>query len=252
LQKKSKYRAILFDFFGTIAITVPEKLPLLEWNGQTTRLATAAVRQLYEKEVRDVPFAHFFSALVNDARERVEERSRDLREVSCRQRFTRTLLRAGLTNSASTRRLAEKLSLAYNSDFAGATQIPPEHARFIARTSAKYRLALVSNFDHGPTARQLLQSGMVAQHFLHIVVSDEHGWCKPDSRIFADTLAALEVDPDDALFVGDSPHDDISGAKRIGMDVAWINPRSNVLPDGIPTPDYTVPAIPFLQPFLFD
>jgi HAD superfamily hydrolase (TIGR01549 family) len=246
-----RYRAILFDLFGTVAL-LPEKIPLLEWNGQTTRLATAAVRGSYEEEVRDIPFDHFFAALMNDARERAEERSRDLREIPCHQRFARTLRRAGLPDSASTRRLAEKLALAYNAAFARVPQIPAEHVSFLARTAAKYRLALVSNFDHGPTARQLLEAGMISQYFLHIAVSDEHGWCKPDFRIFADTLAALRVHPSEVLFVGDSPQDDVAGAKQMGMDVAWVNPHNAVLPEGIPKPDYTVPAIPSLDPFLFD
>lgn len=245
-----KYRAILFDLFGTIAL-LPEKPPVLERNGQSTRLATAAVRALYEEEGPEISFDHFFTVLINEGRERVEERSRDFREVSCRQRFIRILLRAGFPDSESTRCLAEKLCLAYNSGFAQVPKIPSEHVGFLARAATKYRLALVSNFDHGPTARQLLEAGMISQYFSHIAVSVEHGWCKPDSRIFADTLAALKVDPSEALFVGDSPQDDLAGAKQIGMDVAWINASNAALPEGIPAPDYTVRAIPDLEPFLF-
>jgi HAD superfamily hydrolase (TIGR01549 family) len=246
----SRYRAILFDLFGTIAL-LPERLSVLERNGQSSRLATAAVRALYEEEAPEIPFDDFFTALINEGRDRVDERTRDFREVPCQQRFNRILLRAGLPDSESTQCLAENLCLAYNSAFAKVPQIPAEHVNFLARTAAKYRLALVSNFDHGPTARQLLQTGMISQYFLHIAVSVEHGWCKPDSRIFGDTLAALEVHPGEALFVGDSPQDDIAGAKQIGMDVAWINPSNAALPDGIPAPDYTVRAIPDLEPFLF-
>jgi putative hydrolase of the HAD superfamily len=97
----------------------------------------------------------------------------------------------------------------------------------------------------------VLQKGKVEEHFQHIVISDEYGWRKPHPRIFTDALAALSVEPQEALFVGDSPLDDIVGAKRVGMDIAWVNAPEVELPGGIPTPDYVVRALPELQTVLF-
>lgn len=248
----SKYRVIIFDLFGTVALLAPEKLPLFEWNGLTIRSTTGALRTIYEREVREIPFPDFVTALTAVAREQLEERTRLLREVSCLDRFTRSLSRAGLVSSPAVRNLAEKLSLMHNSVLAAAAEIPSEHINFLHRLSARYPLALISNFDHAPTARQLLHAGKVAEFFRQIVISDEHGWRKPHPRIFEDTLKALKVEPEDALFVGDSPVDDVAGAKRIGMDVAWINPGGDDLPEGILLPDYTVPAIPALQTVLLD
>ena len=79
------------------------------------------------------------------------------------------------------------------------------------------------------------------------MISEEHGWRKPHPRIFTDTLAALGVEPREALFVGDSPHDDIRGASGVGMDVAWVNARSEPLPEEFPAPQYVVRAIPDLR-----
>jgi FMN phosphatase YigB (HAD superfamily) len=81
-------------------------------------------------------------------------------------------------------------------------------------------------------------------------VSDEHGWRKPHPRIFYDALAVLGAKPEGALFVGDSPQDDITGAKAVGMDVAWVNAQGAVLPDGAPAPDYTISALPELRKLL--
>lgn len=248
----SKYRAVLFDLFGTVAVTGAERLPLFEWNGQSVRSTTGGLRMLYEQREPDVPFAQFFTALTDVARELLETRARRLREVSCVERFMLTLIRAGLADSPSTRRLAEELSLAHNALLASATEVPPQHARFLGRACAKYSVALVSNFDHAPTARQVLRSGKVWEHFHYIVISEEHGWRKPHPSIFRDALAALGVKPEEALFVGDSPHEDIVGAKGVGMDVAWVRGYDGALPDGVPTPDYTVQAIPALESLLFD
>ena len=107
--------------------------------------------------------------------------------------------------------------------------VQTDHILFIA--SGAFHIAkpsdllpeLHSNFDHAETARHILQRDGATGYFERIVISDEHGWRKPHPRIFTDTLATLGVDPQDALFVGDSPDDDIRGASGVGMDVAWVN-----------------------------
>ena len=70
-----------------------------------------------------------------------------------------------------------------------------------------------------------------------------------------DTLNLFDIQPHiepyETLYVGDSPQDDIVGAKGVGMDIAWINARGLDLPEGIPSPDYTVQTITALEPILF-
>ncbi|MBI3301487.1 MAG: HAD family hydrolase [Deltaproteobacteria bacterium] len=246
-----KYRTVLFDLFGTVALFNRERLSLFEWNGQTSRSTMGALRAVYEQKVPAVPFDRFFTALADVSRELGEERAREMREFSSAHRFTLTLVRAGLQDAPATRRLAEELSLAHMALLAGATEVPPAHASLLGHARERYGVALVSNFDHGPTARQVLRTGGVGEHFHHIVISDEHGWRKPHPRIFTDTLAALGAEPGEALFVGDSPQDDIVGARSVGMDTAWVNAQDAILPDGIPAPDYTVRAIPELRSILF-
>jgi HAD superfamily hydrolase (TIGR01549 family) len=134
---------------------------------------------------------------------------------------------------------------------ANATEVPAAHADFLSKVSQHYGMALVSNFDHAPTARQVLRVGRVEEFFQSIVISDEHGWRKPHPQIFTDTLMALGTGPEEALFVGDSPHDDIIGAKKVGMDIAWVNLPASPLPVDSPTPEYTVRSIPELLHVLF-
>lgn len=248
----TKYRAILFDLFGTVALLDTEKLPVFEWEGQATRATTAALRTLYEQQVTDIPFLQFFTAMTVVSGELRDARAHELREVPCAQRFLLTLIRAGMANSPTTRRLAEELALAHTTLLASVTEVPPAHASLLEQASGRYPLALVSNFDHGPTARQILEAGGVKKHFHHIVISEEHGWCKPHPTIFTDALTALGVAAEEALFVGDSPSDDIAGAKGVGMNVVWVNAHDQPLPRGIPVPDYTVRAIPELQYFFSD
>ncbi len=75
------------------------------------------------------------------------------------------------------------------------------------------KLGLVSN-----TARDL--PAFVVHHRLDVdaaIDSREHGKTKPDPSIFSAALAALAVEPEQAAMVGDSPEDDIAGARALGL-----------------------------------
>ncbi|MCS6925612.1 MAG: HAD family hydrolase [Candidatus Binatia bacterium] len=242
-----KYSAVLFDLFGTVALFDREQLPLFAWNGQTSRSTMAGLRLLIAQEMPQLDFAQFLAALTEVNRELAEERAREMREFSSGYRFLLALTRVGLEDGEDTRRFAEALSQRHMALLAAATTIPRTHVELLAHLYRTCRTAVVSNFDHAPTARAILRTGGAISHFHQITISDEHGWRKPHPRIFADTLAALGVPPHEALFVGDSPQDDIVGAKRVGMDVAWVNASGGTVPAEVPAPEYIVRAIPELR-----
>jgi len=246
-----KYRAVLFDLFGTVALFDREKLPVFEWNGQTFRSTMGLLRGIIEERIPQVPFEQFFAMLSDVSREIGDERARNQREISSIHRFSRTLHRVGYLESSETQELAEQLSRAHMRILTLATAVPDAHVNFLAQVTQAYATALVSNFDHGPTAHGVLRDGGVTEYFQHIVVSDDHGWRKPHPKIFTSALSAIGVDPVEALFVGDSPEDDIVGAKMVGMDMAWVNAQDVALPPGTPTPDYEINAIPELRAILF-
>ena len=242
-----KYRAILFDLFGTVALFRQDKLPLFAWQGKSSRSTMGKLQAVIEQKVPSVPFVQFYTALSEVSRELGEVRTREMREFSSAHRFALILARVGMADTAHARKIAEELALEHMKLLANATDIPPSHIELLATLHPHYRIALISNFDHAPTARDILRRDGAAAYFQHITISEEHGWRKPHPQIFTDALTALAVSPQDALFVGDSPHDDILGARGVGMDIAWVNAQENTLPEEIPAPDYTVRAIPELQ-----
>lgn len=245
-----RYAAILFDLFGTVALFHPEKLPVFEWNGGTNRSTLGRLREVVDEAIPGMSFERFYRAMRQVNGELNEIRTVEMREVASAERFRRTLVQAGLSDSSKTASLAEALALAHMDLLADATEVPPAHTRFIERTRERYRVGLVSNFDHGPTARRVIQNGRVAAYFESTVISAEHGWRKPHRKIFHDALVGLDVGPDAALFVGDSPHDDVAGAQAAGLDVAWVNAARTEIPDGCPRPQYEVRAIPELAALL--
>ena len=88
------------------------------------------------------------------------------------------------------------------------------------------KLALLSN-----TGRDLNE--FVAHHRIDVDVfltSRLHGKTKPHETIFRAVLERLAVEPQHAVMVGDSPEDDIAGARAVGMR-AWLVDREGRFPD---------------------
>ena len=73
-----------------------------------------------------------------------------------------------------------------------------------------------------------------------IIVSEEAGYRKPDPRIFRDAFDLTGLtSPDQVLFVGDNPQADIEGAKRFGMQTAWVR-RGRQFPNDLQPPDHVI------------
>ena len=102
------------------------------------------------------------------------------------------------------------------------------------------KLGLVSN-----TGRDLAE--FVAHHHLDVdavLGSGAFGRTKPHPTIFQAVLERLEVEPGEAAMVGDSPEDDIEGARAAGLGAAFLLDRDDRYPE-IPNrlPDlYALPA----------
>jgi len=74
-------------------------------------------------------------------------------------------------------------------------------------------------------------------------VSEEQGWRKPSQHIFKAALERLKVKADETLFVGDSPLEDIEGAKQAGLRTVFVRSQFYSLKDLVTanvTADFTV------------
>jgi putative hydrolase of the HAD superfamily len=77
---------------------------------------------------------------------------------------------------------------------------------------------LVSNaFDPGWLLHQDLADMGLAERLDAAVFSSEVGKRKPHPAVFEAALSRLEVEPSEALFVGDRRYEDMRGAKDLGM-----------------------------------
>lgn len=58
-----------------------------------------------------------------------------------------------------------------------------------------------------------------------ILISDWEGVKKPDPTIFRRACERLKVDPEECVFIGDHPKNDVKAAKEVGMKGVWKNNR---------------------------
>ena len=81
------------------------------------------------------------------------------------------------------------------------------------------RLALISDtsYSGGMTIRRLLAQAGVLQLFDVQTFSGELGRAKPHAEVFLHTLGQLDVEPGQAVHIGDREATDIVGAKGVGM-----------------------------------
>ena len=220
-----KYRGILFDLFATLALWHPEKLPKFSYQGKTIPSTMGKLRDLVDELVTQANFDDFYSAFVSVNERNAAEKAQSAKEIPSLQRFTAILHELGYSDTPATVEIARRLSLRHMELLAGVVAIPADYAPFLDELGREYRLALVSNFDHHPTALEILKRDGIHSHFHEVVISDAHGYRKPHQRIFTDTLQNLNLSADEVLFVGDSWDDDVVGAQEAGIDIAWVNPK---------------------------
>jgi len=98
------------------------------------------------------------------------------------------------------------------------------NALVLRELSRRYRLGIVSNF-YGNLAAICAEVGLTPC-FNVVVDSACVGWVKPDPQIFRFALGELKAAPIQAVFVGDSLHRDMAGARKVGMAHIWLTPRT--------------------------
>ncbi len=91
----------------------------------------------------------------------------------------------------------------------------------LSKLRKRYKLGIVSNF-YGNLPTLCREIGYTPL-FGAIIDSAREGVTKPEPEIFMAALDRLKVRPSEAVFVGDSPHRDIAGAKGLGMQRVWLN-----------------------------
>jgi HAD superfamily hydrolase (TIGR01549 family) len=103
--------------------------------------------------------------------------------------------------------------------------------KLIKQAQQKCKVGLISNFTHASVIHKSLRVLGINTFFNVVVVSEENGWRKPSAKIFEDALNRLGVEAIEAVYIGDSPIEDIKGAKQAGLKTVFVPSQFNKLKD---------------------
>jgi putative hydrolase of the HAD superfamily len=103
----------------------------------------------------------------------------------------------------------------------------------------RYPLAVVTDAQSAYARAELHKVGLL-DYFDPIVVSGDHGYRKPDRRLFQLALDGMGVAAEHALYVGNDMHRDIFGAREAGMTTVMVESDQGADVHLDCVPDYTI------------
>jgi len=113
--------------------------------------------------------------------------------------------------------LAERISAAFVRESREGLE---KSRQVLSDLSRDFKLGVVSNF-YGNLDVILVEAGI--RELIQAAIDSKHvGILKPDERIFAAALHALDVPHNQVVMVGDSLSKDIEPAHRLGMRTVWL------------------------------
>jgi putative hydrolase of the HAD superfamily len=111
-----------------------------------------------------------------------------------------------------------------------------ESEQVLHQLKKNFRLGLITNGAPDIQGTKIDGSNL-ASFFETIIISGDHGFGKPDRRIFQLALQRLEVAAHEAVMIGDSLNRDVAGARDAGIRTIWINRYKRTLTGSHPVPD---------------
>jgi len=213
-------KAVIFDYIGTLVNCKGYSMTASE-NKLYSALAAEGFEVGKDKFLDAYHIAH-----LKYRRIRYEE----YREVTNAVWVAEALCSLGYRVTSEDESVKAALNVFFQ-DFIDTLELREGAKQLLTQTAAQTKVGLISNFTHAPVIHKSLRKVGIHPYFNAIVVSEEVGWRKPSHHIFEDALMRLQIRADEAVFVGDSPIEDIRGAKEAGLKTIFVSSQFNSLKD---------------------
>lgn len=207
----SAIRHIFFDLDHTL------------WDFETN--SREALRDLFVKDALEqackAPYGEFIKAYeaINHRYWQLYGEQKVTKEELRYKRFYDAFVHFGYDNEVLARQWADeylKLSPYKTSLVAGSLEV-------LDYLKDKYALHLITNgFIEVQNIK--LDHSKLRPYFRNIIISEEHGFNKPDVRIFRLAEALSGAKPGECLMIGDNYDTDIMGAQQAGWQAIHLNP----------------------------
>lgn len=213
-------RAVIFDYIGT----------LVNCRNYTMEASKLNLHQALVTEGFDVAEDRFLDAydLAHEKYRKV--RYGQLREVTNSVWVAEALGNLGFEVSTEDCHIKAALNIFFQ-DFIETLELREGTKKLLRETKALGKVGLISNFTYAPVIYKSLRKMGISEFFNIVVVSEEVGWRKPSDHIFQDALNRLQIQACEAVYIGDSPNEDIKGAKQAGLKTVFVPSQFNKLID---------------------
>ena len=218
-------RAVIFDLWGTLvgdSVGRVYEEPRRRLRTRLVREALASAGRLYSEDALTSALESF-----QEKHTALHAESRDIAAPERVELFLRQL-RPGVAGSLT----AEELRRVEDALVTPGRLVPPDPAPGAQEVlkEAKnrgLRLGLISNagITPGYVLRLLLAEHGLLPYLQVLTFSDEARMAKPAAGMFRCTLDALDVAPQEAVFVGDMPELDVAGPLAVGMWAVQVGDR---------------------------
>jgi len=205
-------KAVIFDFIGTLVRVVD-----YSYEGSVRKLCQSVVEAGF-----DVDSSVFLEVYRKAHLKYREIRYGDLVEVTNAVWISEALNNLGYKTALEDGRVKRVVN-AFFQDYLESLKTRKCAKKVLIWASSRYKTGLISNFTYAPVIHAALRKLELNKFFNVILVSHEVGWRKPHPKIFRRALISLKVKPEEAIFVGDSPKEDIEGAKNLGMKTVFVS-----------------------------
>jgi putative hydrolase of the HAD superfamily len=213
-------KAVIFDYVGT----------LVNCKGYSMDASRENLYNALAAEGFNVAKDKFMVAY-NSAHEKYRKiRYEQHREVTNAVWVAEALCNLGFKVTAEDLRVKAALNVFFQ-DFIDTLELREGAKKLLRQTKQQGKVGLISNFTHAPVIYKSLRKVGINEFFNAVVVSEENGYRKPSAKIFQDALNRLQVAAEEVVYVGDSPLEDIQGAKGIGLRTVFVPSQFNTLKD---------------------
>ena len=177
----------------------------------------------------DVDREKFLAAYIVAHEKYRKVRYEQFREVTNAVWVAEALYNLGFKVTADDYRVKAALNVFFQ-DYIDTLKLREGAKKLIKQAKEQCKVGLISNFTYAPVIHTSLRKLGINTFFNAVVISEENGWRKPSSHIFQEALNKLQVQANEAVYIGDSPIEDIKGAKQAGI-------KNNLCPLAIQHPE---------------
>lgn len=135
-------------------------------------------------------------------------------------RFKTTLADFGVENDE----LVKQLAVSYLEILPTKTFLFHDTIEVLDYLKKKYTLHIITNGFEEVQFKKIRNTD-IEKYFHHIITSEAAGSQKPEAAIFKYAMQLTNSNVLNSIFIGDSIEADINGAKSVGMDYVYYNPK---------------------------